>query len=122
DFLDLWRLVTNEGTLRRLKNGLLEAVERRVGLDPRSFPGGEVTIAPLVVVARGTNETVGIASGDGQARNVSQVRLKALKPLGVASCLLANKRAAQINVSCLEDRRSLKEVHGIGVVLLPFHF
>ena len=62
DFLNLGRLVTNEGAFRWLKNGLLEAVERRVGFDPRPFPGGEVAIAPLVVVARCSNEAVGVAS------------------------------------------------------------
>ncbi len=53
DFLNLGRRVANEGAFCRFKNGLLEAVERWVGLDPRSFPRREVAVAPLVIIPGG---------------------------------------------------------------------
>ena len=62
DFQHLGWFVTNVGAFRRLKNGLFEATERWVGLDPRLLARGEVAIAPLVVVARCSNEAVGVAS------------------------------------------------------------
>lgn len=101
-------LVTNVGALRWLKNGLFEATERWVGLDPSLFSRGEVAIAPLVIVTRCPNEAVSIASCNCQTWDLLQSSLKVIEVLGVALRFLTNKCATQVNVSRLEDRRSLE--------------